>query len=134
VAAIEQIKMAVEKAYQKGRSEAEAETSAKWLPPMDPKLVEKAKRLEYISLKELKQTRLKTKKKEVSIQKGVVMVFDDEMQNDDQIKWLEYQQLMSDLLHLYLVQGGHIEKLDEMLTHIRLTQRFGNDQTLPMNQ
>ena len=94
----------------------------------------KAKALDYISLAEIKAARkLGAKKKhEVDLPVGesntkLKLVLDEEKQ--DSIKWLEWLSLFADLLDLYCNHGGHPEKLAEMLTHYRLMQRFGSDQT-----
>lgn len=41
--------------YMRGRREAEDEGGEKWIPPVDSKLVAKARALEYISLTEIKR-------------------------------------------------------------------------------
>lgn len=124
-------------AYRKGRAEADEERAEQWLPPMDPRLIAKAKALEYISLAEIKAaTTVGPKRKKVEFElpcKGehgeekVRFVLGDDEQNS--LKWLEWIRLFADLIDLYCNLGGHMEKLPEMLTHYRLLQRFGTDRT-----
>ena len=121
---------ATEAGYLKGRSEAEAETSDKWLPSNDPALVARAKELKYISLEEIcRNGSIKKKNKEIPLTNGMKIVCDEEVGGENAIKWLEWQQLFADLLDLYIIQGNHPEKASEMLTHYRLLQRFGNNHT-----
>jgi hypothetical protein len=128
------VEKASKEGYSKGRAEAEEERAEKWLPPVDSKLVAKAKALEYISLAEIKAARrLGSKKKhEVDLPVGesntkLKLVLDEDEQ--ESIKWLEWLSLFADLVDLYCIHGEHPEKLGEMLTHYRLMQRFGSDHT-----
>lgn len=120
--------------YMRGRREAEDEGGEKWIPPVDPKLVAKAKALEYIALSEIKrskalQSRVKQKPKEVNLNPGIKLLLDDEAENaEGTIKWLEFVALFVDLLDLYLNHGHHVEKTPEMLNHFRLLLTFGNSQ------
>lgn len=121
--------------YKKGKAEADEERAERWLPPVDPKLVAKAKALEYISLAEIKQARKigAKKKQEVVLPVGegarkVKMVIDED-DDQDNIKWIEFLALWADLIDYICVHGGHPEKLGEVLNHYRLLQKLGSDQT-----
>lgn len=123
----------IEDAYKKGRRDAELKELHLWIPPVDPKLVEKAKALEFIDLLEIKASYNKVAKSKdatkerlvVDKQTGDIVVEDGASQDRDAIKWMEWQSLFSDLLDLYLIHGGHLKHLDAMLSYYRLFQRMG---------
>jgi len=124
----------IEEAYKKGRQEAEMKEIQLWIPSVDQKLVERAKKLEFICLSEIKAShtaqKIKDKVKERVVYDTATkqLVIDDEAGRErDAIKWLEWQSLFADLLDLYLVHGGHVNHLPAMLTHFRLWQRLGKE-------
>jgi hypothetical protein len=124
-----------EAAYKRGRHDAEMKSMEQWLPPVDSKLVDKAKKLEFIDLSEIKaalaKSRTKDKKDKTFViddATGTLKLDEDAPTKDKEaIKWLEWQSLFADLMDYYLVHGGHMEKLNEILTHFRLMQRFGKE-------
>jgi len=125
-----------DEAYRKGRKEAELKDADHWLPPVDPKLVERAKKLDFIDLKEIKAALARTKTKDqkekttfkLDEETGTLKVDQAPSPSDKEaIKWLEWQSLFADLLDYYLVHGGHLEKTAEMLTYFRLMQRLGKE-------
>lgn len=126
-----------EEAYKKGRRDAEMKSVEQWIPPVDPKLVEKAKALRFIDLSEIKASLAKSKNADklkgqtfkIDENTGILRVEDDDaaQKEKEAIKWLEWQSLFADLMDYYLIQGGHIEKAGEILTHFRLMQRLGKD-------
>lgn len=131
-----QIKMkeSSEEAYRKGRKEAEMKDFESWTPSIDPKILEKAKRLEFIDLAEIKAVLARVKGRDKNRDKatfkidetGTLKVDGDTLPKErEAIKWLEWQALFADLLDYYLIHGGHLEKTGEMLTYYRLLQRLG---------
>ncbi len=123
----------IEDAYKKGRQDAELKELQLWIPPVDPKLVERAKGLEFIDLLEIKASYNKVAKSKdatkerlvVDKQTGDIVVEDGASQDRDAIKWMEWQSLFADLLDLYLIHGGHLKHLPAMLSYFRLFQRMG---------
>lgn len=122
----------IEDAYKKGRQDAELKELQLWIPPVDPRLVERAKGLEFIDLSEIKASYNKvTKSKDakerlvVDKQTGDIVVEEGASQDRDTIKWMEWQSLFADLLDLYLIHGGHLKHLPAMLSYFRLFQRMG---------
>jgi hypothetical protein len=110
--------------------------SEKWLPSVDPKLVEKAKKLAFIDLAEIKAAlaRSKSGDKEQKPtfkldEAGTLKMVEESTLSKEKeaMKWLEWQALFSDLLDYYLIQGEHVEKTGEMLTYFRLMQRLGKE-------
>ena len=131
----EAVAKASREGYMRGRAEAEDAGAEKWLPQVDSKLVAKAKALEYIALADIKkakalQSKAKQSPKEFKLNQSTkIVVQDDEAEQDNStIRWVEWQSLFVDLLDLYFVHGGHIEKASEMLNHLRLCLTFGNGQ------
>lgn len=121
----------VAKAYEKGRQDADSKSLEQWLPAWDTKLIEKAKLLLFIDMDEVRAAQGKGKAKDKKLvltgDGDIKAVEEDAIKDKEQIKWLEYLSLFSDLMDLYLIQGGHINKLDQMLTHYRLMQRLGKE-------
>ncbi len=123
----------IEDAYKKGRQDAELKELQLWIPPVDPKLVERAKGLEFVDLSEIKASYNKVAKSKeatkerlvVDKQTGDIIVEDGASQDRDAIKWMEWQSLFADLLDLYLIHGGHLKHLPAMLSYFRLFQRMG---------
>ena len=123
----------IEDAYKKGRQDAELKELQLWIPPVDPKLVERAKLLEFIDLAEIKASYNKAAKTKdatkerlvVDKQTGDIVVEDGASQDREAIKWMEWQSLFADLLDLYLIHGGHLKHLPAMLSYFRLFQRMG---------
>lgn len=126
-----------DEAYKKGRRDAEMKSVEQWIPPVDPKLVEKAKALKFIDLSEIKAALARSKSADklkgatfkIDENTGTLRVNEEEVapKEKEAIKWLEWQSLFADLMDYYLVQGGHLEKAGEILTHFRLMQRLGKD-------
>lgn len=108
-----------------------------WIPPVDPRLVERARKLEFIDLSEIKAVLARSKGKEKNKDKAVFKIdeatgtlkVDEEAVPKDKeaIKWLEWQALFADLMDYYLIHGGHLDKTLDMLTYFRLMQRLGQD-------
>lgn len=131
----EKLNQSREEAYRRGRKDAEMKDLESWTPSVDPRILEKAKKLEFIDLAEIKAALSKSKGKDKTKDKvtfkideatGMLKVDEDALPKEkDAIKWLEWQSLFADLLDYYLVQGGHLEKTAEMLTYFRLIQRLG---------
>ncbi len=126
-----------DEAYKKGRKDAEMKDLDLWIPPVDPRLVERAKRLEFIDLGEIKAVLAKSKGKDKSKDKaifkideatGTLKVDEETIPKDKEaIKWLEWQALFADLMDYYLIHGCHLEKTADMLTYFRLMQRLGQE-------
>ena len=73
-----------------------------WIPPVDPRLVDRAKNLEFIDLAEMKASYNKTAKNKettkerlvVDKQTGDIIVEDGATQDREAIKWMEWQSLL----------------------------------------
>jgi len=120
--------------FKRGREEAEAALQKNWVAPTDPKLLTKAKALEYIDFKLLRPSTIKKEKTTVSIgQLGggedLNLVFNgtSPKEAEKEIKWFEFNCRILDAIDVYVVQAGHVQVLGEMLKHWRLMLRFGID-------
>ncbi len=126
-----------DEAYRRGKKDAETKDLDHWLPTVDPRLVERAKKLEFIDLSEIKAVLSRSKGKEKTKEKAIFKIdeatgnlkVDEEAVPKDKeaIKWLEWQALFADLMNYYLIHGGHLEKTADMLTYFRLMQRLGQE-------
>ena len=130
------LRLAADESYAKGRADA-VSMEAQWLKSAPPVLVEKAKKLVYISLADLRKARLvapMNKKKSCSIgtteNESVRLYFDEDcIEQEGAIRWPDWIEDLLELVHLYRGPGAHSVKMDPVFwPYLRILLRFGNTQ------
>ena len=117
-----------------GRSDQAIDLTA-LMSPYDQKLIQKAIRLDFIDTADLAGSSLFHCKEKDKTKKGVLVkdesgslkVEDESIMDRENLKWLEWLSRIGDIIDLYLVHGGHVDRLKDFLKYYRTMQILGKD-------
>ena len=128
----DKIAIAAKQGYAQGRAEAE-NIEAQWINSASPTIVDKAKRLIFISIREFLKAMYSAttiKKKSVKVgtsQDSLRLVFDDEIEQENQpFGWPFFLEFQIWMMKTYTKDGGQDKLHTVFMPHTQILTRLGN--------